>query len=302
MGRMPKHPGLLCCTLSDMTAQRLRGAARLELLDAVRARGGVARSMTLQHAGFSPYVIAQAVAQGLLVRVRRVWVALPGADRELVSAARDGVILSCITQARRLGLWVLREPEYHVAASPHARGAVPAGIVVHWAEAVVPRHPDALVDPVENVLSLVAACQPYEAAMTIWESALRQDLVERAALMRLSLSGRARRILERAVPFADSGLETLFSVRLRWLRVRILPQVWILGHRVDFLIGERLIVQIDGGHHVGSQRTADIAHDAVLVAAGYHVIRLSYQQIIDDWPAVQDRIVRAVAAGLHRAA
>ncbi|WP_051513044.1 endonuclease domain-containing protein [Microbacterium lacus] len=286
-----------------MTAQNSRAsAATVDLLDAVRKCGGVARSMTLQHDGFSPYVIAQAVAQGLLVRVRRVWVALPGADRELVSAARDGVVLSCITQARRLGLWVLREPEYHVAVSPHGRGGTPDGIVVHWADAVVPRHPDALVDPVENVLALVAACQPHEAAMTIWESALRQGLVERAALMRLPLPRRARRILERAVPFAGSGLETLFSIRLRWLRVRILPQIWILGHRVDFLIGERLVVQIDGGHHVGSQRTSDIAHDAALMAAGYHVIRLSYEQIIDDWPTVQDMIARAVAAGLHLAA
>ena len=81
-----------------------------------------------------------------------------------------------------------------------------------------------------------------------------------------------------------------------------MPQIWILGHRVDFLIGERLVVQIDGGHHVGSQRTSDIAHDAALMAAGYHVIRLSYEQIIDDWPTVQDMIARAVAAGLHLAA
>lgn len=272
------------------------------LLDAVRTRGGVARSTTLQREGFTPYVIARAVAQGQLERVRRVWVALPGADRELVSAARDGVVLSCITQARKMGLWVLRGPEHHVAAAPHARGAVPAGTVVHWADAVVPRHPDALADPVENVLALVAACQPYEEAMTIWESALRQGLVERAALMRLPLSRRARRVLECAVPFADSGLETLFSIRLRWLKVRILPQTWILGHRVDFLIGERLVVQIDGGHHVGAQRTSDIAHDAALLAAGYFVIRLSYAQIIDDWPSVQDMIARAVAAGLHRAA
>ena len=284
-----------------MTMHKPRAAATRALLDAVQTRGGVARSMTLQHDGYSPYVIAQAVAQGLLVRVRRVWVALPGADRELVSAARDGVVLSCVTQARRLGLWVLREPEYHVAASPHARGHVPEGIVVHWAGALVSRHPDALVDPVENVLALVAACQPHEAAMTIWESALRQGLVERAALMRLPFARRARRILERAIPFADSGLETLFSIRLRWLRVRILPQIWILGHRVDFLIGERLVVQIDGRHHVGTQRTADIAHDAALMAAGYYVIRLSYGQILDDWPTVQDVIARAVAAGLHRA-
>jgi very-short-patch-repair endonuclease len=102
--------------------------------------------------------------------------------------------------------------------------------------------------------------------------------------------------------FSDSGLETIFLTRLRWMRIRILFQTWIAGHRVDFLLGERLVVQIDGGHHVGAQRTSDIAHDAALTLLGYHVIRLGYEQIVSDWPAVQDLIMRAVAQGLHRAA
>ena len=34
---------------------------------------------------------------------------------------------------------------------------------------------------------------------------------------------------------------------------------------------------------------------------GYHVIRVGFSQVIDDWPAVQDVIMRAVAQGLHRA-
>jgi hypothetical protein len=33
--------------------------------------------------------------------------------------------------------------------------------------------------------------------------------------------------------------------------------------------------------------------------AGYHVIRVSYVHLVDDWPAVQDLIMRAVAQGLH---
>lgn len=236
------------------------------------------------------------------MRVRRAWVALPDADPDLVSAARHGVVLSCVTQARRRGLWVLGSEGPHVAASPRARGGKPPGVRVHWSEPLVPRHPDALEDPIENVLALVAACQPLESALTVWESAVHIGLVDRMQLERLPLGGRAREILSAMSAFTESGLETLFVVRLRWLRVRILPQAWILGHRVDFLIGERLVVQIDGGHHVGAQRTRDIAHDAALLVAGFHVIRLSYAQIVDDWPGVQDLIARAVAQGLHRAA
>ncbi|WP_343045361.1 DUF559 domain-containing protein [Microbacterium pseudoresistens] len=70
---------------------------------------------------------------------------------------------------------------------------------------------------------------------------------------------------------------------------------------MDCLIGERLIVQIDGGHHVGAQRTSDIDHDARLMLRGYHVIRVSYVQLMHRWPEVQLLIMTAIAQGLHRA-
>lgn len=190
----------------------------------------------------------------------------------------------------------------HVAARSHAGRVAPlAGTTVHWATPPVPRHADALEDPIENVLAAVAACQPWEHALAIWESALRKGLLDRSSLGRLRLSARARNLLEVAQPFADSGLETFVPPRLRWLKLRIVPQAWIAGHRVDFLIGERLVLQIDGGHHVGPQRTSDIEHDAQLMLMGYHVIRVGYDQVVNDWPAVQDVIMRAVAQGLHRA-
>lgn len=268
----------------------------------VGAQGGVARVAALVTAGWSRYCIRLALQRGLLVRVRRDWVALPGADAELVAAARAGVVLSCLTQARRLGLWVLSEDRPHVAADPHAAGHKAPRPLVHWATPLVPRHPDALVDPIENVLALVAHCQRHEVALAVWESALEQKRVAWDVLARLPLDGVCRRLLEAAQSFAGSGLETIFSVRLRWLRVRIVSQVWIDGHRVDFLIGRRLIVQIDGRQHIGEQRASDVAHDASLMLLGYHVIRVTYEQVLDDWPAVQDLISRAVGQGLHHAA
>lgn len=106
-------------------------------------------------------------------------------------------------------------------------------------------------------------------------------------------------LLEAAQPYSDSGLETFVIPRLRWLRLRIVPQAWIRGHRVDFLIGERLVLQIDGATHIGAQRVQDNRHDAELLLMGYHVIRVGYGQVVDDWPGVQALIMRAVAQGLH---
>ena len=121
-------------------------------------------------------------------------------------------------------------------------------------------------------------------------------------MARLSLRGSARAVLSALDPFADSGLETYVRLRTKWLRVRCVSQAWIAGHRVDFLFGDRLVLQIDGGTHVGPQRTRDNEHDAQLRLLGYTVIRVGYFQVIDDWPAVQHLLVEAIAQGLHRAA
>ena len=277
--------------------------ARTAVLADVERRGSIARSAQLIAAGHPKQTIADLVASGDLIRVRRMWVALPGTNELILHAARIGVLITCVTQAARLGLWVLSASCTHVAARPHAaRIDVNDGTRVHWMRPLVPRHPDALVDPIENVLAIVAMCQPFETALAIWESALSKQLVDAQTLAGLDLPEKARRILVVATPFADSGLETFVRVRLRWLSLRVVAQAWIAGHRVDFLLGERLVLQIDGGTHVGAQRTSDIRHDAKLMMMGYHVIRVSYEQVIHDWPAVQDLIMRAVAQGKHLAA
>jgi len=176
-----------------------------------------------------------------------------------------------------------------------------AGSHVHWCVPPVARHPGALVDPIENVLAIVAQCQPHDAALAIWESALNKGMVTVEAMRALPLGPAARALCDEAVPWSDSGLESFVVPRLIWMKLPITPQAWIAGHRVDFLIGERLVLQIDGGHHVGAQRTSDVAHDAELMLMGYHVIRVTYAQIVDQWPDVQGRIMRAVAQGLHLA-
>lgn len=284
------------------------------LVAEVRAAGQVVRQSELHARGWGKHQIREAVAKGKLIRVRRSWLAVPDADPYLLAAARAGVVVTCVTQARRLGLWVLNSDEPHVAAPAHSGGVTlekradpgtqgsGAKAVVHWSKPLIARAPGSLVDPIENVLALVAQCQPFESALTVWESALRQQKVDALAIARLPLSNIAREVLASASPFSDSGLETYVIPRLRWMKLRIVPQAWLFGHRVDFLLGERLVLQIDGAHHVGAQRESDIAHDATLLLRGYHVIRVGYRQVIEDWPFVQDLIMRAVAQGLHRVA
>jgi very-short-patch-repair endonuclease len=69
------------------------------------------------------------------------------------------------------------------------------------------------------------------------------------------------------------------------------------------LVGERLVIQLDGfAHHLSAaQRGRDIAHDAELRLRGSTVLRFGYAQVIYDWPTVERTVARAVAAGLHLA-
>lgn len=269
------------------------------LLDSVQSRGGIVRQSHLTR--FSKRAIAEAVQAGHLRRIRRSWLALPDADPLLQFAAQSGVALSCVTVAKRRGLWAFESDAPHVAAPQHSGGVQIAQCVVHWHDPVVPRTPHALEDSLENALVLISLCRAREDALVAWESALNKGLIDRVAISRLRLPARARELLECASPYSDSGLETIVRERLRWLRVRIIPQAWIDSHRVDFLLGERLVLQIDGGHHVGTQREEDNRHDAQLLIHGYHVVRVGYRQVVEDWPSVQDVIMRAVAQGLHLA-
>ena len=157
---------------------------------------------------------------------------------------------------------------------------------------------------VEDALAHVAGCVPHDAALAVWESAVRVEGLAPEALRRIPWTSRAARDLAgEVVGLSDSGLETLVVLPLRRWGVPVVQQARIAGRFVDLLVGERLVLQIDGfAHHSSSaQRTKDIAHDAELALRGYTVVRLSYGQIIHDWPAVERSIRRALAARLHLA-
>ncbi|OAN38383.1 hypothetical protein [Microbacterium sp. H83] len=80
--------------------------ATAHLIAVLTERGGVVRSRVLVENRISPGTVRSAVVSGEVIRPRKGWVALRDADGALVTAARHGVILTCRTQAKRLGLWV----------------------------------------------------------------------------------------------------------------------------------------------------------------------------------------------------
>ena len=102
---------------------------------------------------------------------------------------------------------------------------------------------------------------------------------------------------------SDSGLESVFIDGLRRIGLTVRQQVLIDGHRVDVLVGDRLVVQLDGfAHHQASDRRRDIRADARLTLRGYTVLRFDFQQVYFDWDYVEATVLAAVAQGRHRVA
>jgi len=263
--------------------------------------GGVIRASELRDQGYSKHALSRLVGERRLFRPKRGWLAAPGADPDLLYAVRRGVVLSCVTVAVRMGLWVTEKPNrLHVATRStraHLRGDEH---VLHWGEPLIRRAPASLVDPIENALGYVAACLPYDEAFPVWESALHNGLVSRESLAMLPLKGNARRLAEECTPFSDSGLESIVLRRLRALNLTVVAQAWVRGRRVDFLVEGWLVLQLDGSTHIGPQRDRDNMQDSDLDANGYRTIRRGYWQVRNDWPEVQGAIMIAVAQGRPR--
>ncbi|MET0830664.1 MAG: DUF559 domain-containing protein [Microbacterium sp.] len=139
----------------------------------------------------------------------------------------------------------------------------------------------------------------------MWESAIRIEGLSVDAIRRIQWRTSAARSCAGAVTgLSDSGLETIVVLKLSPWGIPIRQQIVVAGRRVDLLIGERLVVQIDGFEHhsTSAQRTKDVALDAELVLRGFTVLRFTYAQIVHDWDTVERSIARAIAAGAHRAA
>jgi len=280
-----------------------------DLKDWLGARDGIAHRDAILGAGFGLRLLRGFVRDGEAATIRRAWVHLPDAPDDLIAAARAGGRVTCTTLARRRKWWMPEGvgPEVHLHLVPGSGsprlGADWSG-VTHWTKPLAPAG-RSLEGSVEDALAHIALCQPREAALVLWESAVRIEKVTPDSLRQVPWSSRAAKELAGSVRgLSDSGLETLVVEPLgRWgLRVR--QQVKLAGRFVDLLVGERLVIQIDGWeHHKSSaQRARDVAHDAELRLRGYTVLRFTYAQVIHEWSKTEATIRRAVAARLHVAA
>ncbi|WP_168915334.1 DUF559 domain-containing protein [Microcella flavibacter] len=275
--------------------------------DAIRtldARGGLIATHELIEAGFGRRARRQLLDDGVLWRIRQGWFARPDTDPMALRAVRVGGVLTCGHALRRHGLWALEHPEVHVRVAgtdsrlredrDSRRRRTPASsAVVHWTGRSA--ETERLVATVSDALSDYRRCVPHDWYLAALDSALHHAPLERDALRR---AGHPVGV-DGIDGVCESGTETMFWLAIRELLPSIRRQQRIPGvGRVDFLIGERLVVEIDSRefHDTAPGRAADRRRDLDLSLAGYRCLRFDYDQIVNHL----DRVVAAVLAAVSR--
>lgn len=278
---------------------------RPALAEWIHGSGGIVHRDAAANAGYSVIEQRAEVRAGRVSRVRRRWLTASHPPPDLLAAALNGGSVTCVSAARRRGWWVPTDVDdaIHLRMAPH--GASPVDdVVAHWTNRIAPPPGYGLMESVEDTLAHLAICLSPENAVIVWDSALRREQISVQAIRRIRwTTERARACAAAVTGLADSGIETRAVLRLRRSGVPVRQQVVIAGHAVDLLIGERLVVQLDGFafHSSSRQRTKDVGDDAELVLRGYTVLRFTYAQVEHDWPWVERTIARAMATGAHLA-
>jgi very-short-patch-repair endonuclease len=281
----------------------------------VRTLGGVAATHELLLRGHTADSLFLARKRGEIQRVRKGWYALPESELALLRAWRVGGKLACVSAAVHLGLWVPDAAQLHVCVPRRASRLRDRddhrkrlaehpddALVVHWsrAEPTGDRCSVGLGECIDQLFR----CQAAAFAFVVFESALNLgrfapiehlDLLDR-------LPRRVRRLAGRATAHSDSGTESLLKLELLRLGIPFIQQALIDGvGAVDFLIGERLVIEVDSrAHHSDPYR--DRRRDAELGIRGYRVLRFMYSQIVYEWPVVEAAILAAMLRADHHPA
>lgn len=261
--------------------------------------------------GWTPAAITSAVRSGALIRVRRAWYAMPGTPLEQRVAIAMGGRVGAVSAARSYGMWTGTDDRIHVSWSPHGNVAV-AGrrsayphvkeldgrvIVPHWRTGVPGADPWR-ESPLESIRQTFAACDPT-LAVAMADSACRLGLAS-VGTLRALLPTRFRRLETAVDGRTDSGLESVVRLWLLESGIRFALHARILGLEVDFLIGRSLIIETDGrDFHTGVAFEVDRDRDLMTGSRGYITIRLSYRQIMENWPDCVRRIAAAIERGDH---
>lgn len=275
-----------------------------EILAKFEAAGGVMQRAALRRT-CSADRIQHLIESGALAQPRHGILMAEEPTTPEATALALGGNLTCVTLIKQRGYWTPRNSSTHVRLPKHRfhnaalHAFVPAAKLHHLRGHDLSTEPETL----STVLRCAEQCCERDELIAIMESFLRGDTHSRTDIATAVASGRAKlRQAYRLVEFgADSGVETLVRVRLRELGIKVRTQVKLLEWRVDLLIGEWLIVEVDGYsyHRDRDEFVRDRRKDRALMNAGYHVRRFSYDDVMFEWAKCAKELLKLIRANKH---
>lgn len=260
-----------------------------------RAHYGVISTGALAANGFGRSKVAAAERSGTLQRAGRGYYRIEDAPAELVSAASRGSSLTCVSAAALRGWWVLQPTE-----TVHLRADKPIddpAIRLHRGK----RSAAKLVSSPSVVVLDAFRCLPHLDALVLAESAVVRDAISKRALLRAfprPQDWRIRALLEGISRKTASPLEVCARYHLWAAGFAVQREVALAGvGRVDFLVGGRLIIEIDG-YEFHSSRTHyrnDRDRWNRATVQGFMTLRITAETILRN-PQEFIRLVRAAMA------
>ncbi|WP_082097419.1 endonuclease domain-containing protein [Demequina silvatica] len=263
--------------------------------------GGAARLGTLTGVGVSRRALARAVAAQRIVRPIYGCYALPKASRADILRAAYRAELCCTSLCEAMGLPVIKRDKAVHLVVPRDRGRrtddrrPTTDVVLH-------RHGDQIVPEEVRVpvgLDMLGLCADRMQQLVAIDAALRQGLLTLGDLAAFAITDEARLqwLRDHVDPGAESLLETMTRVNLVGEGWAVRSQVWIEGAgRVDLVVEGKVVVQTDGRerHDNPVAFVEDRRRDRACVAAGYRVLRFTYQDVM----ANMTRVIADVRAAL----
>ena len=155
-----------------------------------------------------------------------------------------------------------------------------------------------VIDALEDILTT----ESPRMAFACLESALNRGIIRpgEAAALLTRMPVATQKALGIPARKSESGTESLMSFDLSQAGIAFRQQFKIVGiGRVDFLLGKKLILEIDSVEFHSTQKSfeKDRNRDALLSTLGYRVLRFSYRQLTQDRELVMRAIVAAIARG-----
>lgn len=254
---------------------------------------------------FTSDELAAAVSDGRLRRIARARYSTLDADEIRVQAASVGGVISGLSAARWWGWGVKRDPARTVVTVPRNRPVARPDLDVRRRD--LPPHAvvDGFVMSKPYTVVDCARTLPFDEALAVADSALRDPTVTRADLVRAAdaspRSGRPR--VQRVVRLADARADNPFESCVRAFALDVpgldlVPQVQV-GHvgwadLVDVRL--RIVVECDSwAYHSGEDLfRRDVRRYTDMVRQGWLVVRFVWEDAMAKPDRIRDTLTDVV--------